>query len=81
MKPKGRSLASQRNCFTPGAGPATAAAAAPRSQATSPMLPIARCARRPRAACLQAAAGLYSVGLLMEGAPHDMPKLPRGGSS
>ena len=40
MKLRDRSLAPPRNFFTPGARPATASAAAPRSQATSPMLPL-----------------------------------------
>ena len=49
MKLRDRSLASPRNFFTPGARPATASAAAPRSQATSPMLPLSLCARGPLA--------------------------------
>ena len=46
MKLRDRSLAPPRNFFTPGARPATASAAAPRSQATSPMLPLSLSARR-----------------------------------
>ena len=37
---KGRSFAPPRNFFTPGAGPATAAAGASRSQAISPVISI-----------------------------------------
>ena len=52
MKLKDRSLVPPRNFFTPGARPATAAAVASRSQASSAVLPIplaARAARAPHA--------------------------------
>ena len=59
MKLRDRSLAPPRNFFTPGARPATASAAAPRSQATSPMLPLSLCAplalRMPPGHCGSAA--------------------------
>jgi hypothetical protein len=45
MKLRDRSLVPPRNFFTPGARAATAAAAVPRSQAASPMLPLSLHAR------------------------------------
>ena len=43
-----------KTIFTPGARPATASAAAPRSQATSPMLPLSLCAARTPHASMSA---------------------------
>ena len=82
MKLRDRSLAPPRNFFTPGARPATvsytASAAAPRSQATSPMLPLSLCA--PLARTPHASRSLrvwtyayYSWGLMLVMAALSLP--------